>query len=180
MPNSSFRKCCRPRSRGRARQGAVILEFVLAVPILLVALVSIVQFGVFFANMQQVTLATRVGALEASQTLPLPTSSGEPIPQQILNVIDRQLESAKLARCQVRLEHNLGGSPVVNISGDPECGCGPIDPLADPPPGEYVRLTVVVPLGEMMPNGLAMFGFDVSAPNRVAQYTTIFRHELTP
>ena len=176
MPNSSFQRRCRPR----ARRGAIILEFVLAVPILLIALVSIVQFGVFFANMQQVTLAARVGAEEASQTLPLPASSGEPIPQQILNVIDRQLETAKLARCQVRLEHNLGGSPVVSVAGDEDCGCGPIDPLADPPPGKYVRLTVVVPLGEMMPNGLVLFGFDVSRPNRVAQYTTILRHELTP
>ena len=73
------------------------------------------------------------------------------------------------------LEHNLGGSQVALVTGT--CDCGPDTNLAAPPPGEYVRVTVCVPLSNVMPNLIANFGFDVSDPERFAECTTVMLHE---
>ena len=47
----------------------IVLELILALPILIIAFLAVVQFGTFFVRMQQVALASRVGAEAASQTV---------------------------------------------------------------------------------------------------------------
>src|SRR5688500_8792315 len=57
------------RQDGRCvRRGGIAFEMILVLVVLLIATIGVVQFGVFLANAQQVALAARVGALEASQT----------------------------------------------------------------------------------------------------------------
>ena len=161
------------------RGGAVVVELILALPILITALLTVVQFGYFFVRMQQVSLACRVGAEEASQTGGLPTMSGAPIPTNILDAIDKQLQSSGISRCRVRLEHNVAGPQIALVSPTVgACNCGPTTNLTTPPPRPYVRLTICVPLTEVMPNCLAGFGFDISDPSKVAEGTTIFRYEI--
>ena len=72
------------------RHGGVTLEFILALPVFLIAMFAVFQFALFFAGSQQVALASRVGAEAASQTeLPnsansgmLPVSPGNQVPDQ--------------------------------------------------------------------------------------------------
>ena len=173
-----FRPLARP---GVSRCGALVLELVVVLPILLILLLGVVQFGVFFANMQQVALASRVGALEASQTAALPTTDGVAVPQNVVEAIDRQLQTSGIAVCRVRLEHNVGGSRVALIwPASGVCECEPNDHLADPPPGDFVRLSICVELAELMPNCLGRLGVDLCSPSKVAHSTSVFRYELTP
>jgi hypothetical protein len=175
-----------PRSRPRRpcaqRRAAIALELILVLPILVILVLGVVQFGLFFVNMQQVALASRVGAKEASQTPGLYTTDGAPVPANILDAIEHQLTTSGIEHCRVRLEHNLGGQQVTLFSpGQDACDCGPSGELAEPlPPGAYVRLSVSVPMSELMPNCLRVFGFDVSSPCKVARSTTILRHDWGP
>jgi hypothetical protein len=168
-----------PQER-KARRGAVVFELILALPILVLLILAVVQFGVFHARMQQVALACRVGAEEASQTSGLSTTDGDPVPGNVLTAIDHQLNSSGIDRCRVRLEHNVGGSIVA--LGSPTtgaCDCGPTSLTAAPfPQAAYVRVTVCVPMGELMPNCLRIVGYNVADPSRVAESTAVFRYEL--
>ena len=169
----------RPARAGRARRGSEIVELVIILPVLILIGLGIVSFGIFYSNRQQVALAARVGAEEASQTAGLDTTSDwDPVPQDILDAITDQLESSCIQVYEVRLEHNVGGTPVVLRSpGTGTCPCGPDDTL---PPcqllGKYVRVTVCVEMEELMPNFLAAFGSSVCG--KVAQATTVFHYEL--
>ena len=161
-----------PRPPSRVRAGAVTLELILTLPIWLIALLTIIEFGQILANLQQLSLASRVGAEEASQTYPLPTAGS--VPSNVLTAIDQQLFSAGIApRCKVILEHNLAPGPTTLVSGD--CDCSPPDtPL--PVHREYVRVTVCAELTALTPNLLGIFGFDVE--DCMVQQSTTFRHEI--
>jgi hypothetical protein len=176
----------RPRDRRihtrdrNARRGVEVLELVLVLPVLILIGVAIVSFGLFYSNRQQVALASRIGAEVASETVGLP-SSGNP-PQNVLDMIDLQLRSSGIEVYSVRLEHNVslttGGLPVVLEYSNPAIGsCGPDDTLPDDPLlDKYVRVTVCVPMTELMPSLLASFGATIDG--KMAQATTIFRYEL--
>ncbi len=142
-------------------------------PVWLIALLAIIEYGQILSNLQQVSLASRVGAEEASQTLVLPTSPGGPVPANVLAAIDQQLASSGISRCRVILEHNVGG-PVTLVSGTCDGCVPPATPL--PVDREYVRVTVCVPLTELTPNLLALFGFDIA--DCTAQQSATFRYEL--
>jgi Flp pilus assembly protein TadG len=170
---------CKARRAGRTgrtrwKSGVAALELILATPVFLVFLLGVVQFGVFFTRMQTVALACRNGAEIASESsLPL---AGE-VPDNVLAAIDQQLLASNIVRCRVRLEHNVGGSQAVLTTGT--CDCGP-DAVLTPslPLDRYVRVTVCVPLSQVMPNLLATFGWSVDCPGYLAECTTVMRHEL--
>ena len=175
-PRTTSRRARRPSQR----RATVVLEFVVVLPIMVIVLVGIVQFGVFYANMQQVALAARVGAEEASQTGGLPVIDGGHVPGNVLLAISQQLETAGITYCRVRLEHNVGGDQVELFSpSEDACGGGPDEKLpAGGPPREYVRLTVTVRLGEVMPDTIGCFCFSPAGADKTAFATTIFRWEL--
>jgi len=163
------------------RRARATVELVLTLPILIMMSLALIQFGVLFQNMQLSSLASRVGAEEASQTTGLPTTDGDPVPTEIVEAVEQQLLSSGIYHCHIQLEHNVGGTTVVLTSpADPVCECDPPDVLDPVPPGEYVRLTVCVPLNELMPNSLAFFGVSISDPAKATQFTTAFRYELGP
>lgn len=160
---------------GHRRGGAVTLELILTMPIWIIVLLAIIEFGQILSNQQQLSLASRVGAEEASQTLGL--ESAADVPANVLIAINQQLASSGISECKVILEHNvvppLTPTPVVLTSG--ECDCGPPStPL--PPRRQYVRVTVCAELTELAPNLLGTFGFDIS--DCIVQQTTTFRYEL--
>ncbi len=159
-----------------------MLEMILALPIVIMMSLALIQFGLLFMNMELLALASRVGAEQASQTVGLPMTDGDPVPAEVLEAVEQHLLSSDMYHCHARLEHNVGGTPVVLTSpADPDCDCEPtIDPPDPLPPGEFVRLTVCAPLKEMMPNCLAIFGFSISDPSNTAESTTIFRYEIGP
>jgi hypothetical protein len=156
---------------------------IMVVVVLAIVTVGIAQFGVFFANADEVALAARIGAEEASQTPSLPTAPG-PVPATIVSAIEHQLLSSQIEWSHIRLEHNLSpGNAVVDLNSDSGGGFdvnSKID-LAAPPAAEthYVRLTVTVPLAEVYPRSLSFFGQQLFAATRSYEHTAIFRYELT-
>ena len=164
------------------RRGALLsVELVLALPILLMMTIAVIQFGLLFANLEQLTLASRVGAHAASESPALASSmDGGPVPPDVLDEVNQQLCSSGIEWCRVRLEHNVGGMPIVLVSDQgPPCECGPVAPLPGPPFDDeaYVRVTVCVPLAELMPNSLTYFGFSIVGFDKVTGVTQVRRVE---
>jgi len=154
-------------------------------PVWLIFLLAIIEFGQVLCSQQQVELASRVGAEEASQTPDLPIDSNgngqdDDIPANVLLAIDQQLASSGMTRCHVRLEHNVvpeyPNTPPVPVTLDVgTCDCeGSAEAL--PTMRRYVRVTVGIAMTELTPNLLSTFGFDIS--DRIVQHTTTFRYEL--
>ena len=56
----------RPKTNGRGERGAALVEFALAVPLLLVVIAGIVDFGFVFQRYEVITNAAREGARLAS------------------------------------------------------------------------------------------------------------------
>jgi hypothetical protein len=149
--------------------------------VLLLATIGIAQFGVFFANADEVALAARMGGLEASQTANLPAAG--PVPDTIIAAIEHQLDSSQIQWSHIRLEHNvtLAGNAVVLESDSSEgFDVNPKTNLAAPPfPNtRYVRLTVTAPLAELFPRALSFFGIQFFAANKSYEHSTVFRYEL--
>jgi len=170
----------------RRRQGSLTVEMIMVVVVLAIVTVGVVQFGVFFANADEVALAARVGAEEASQTAGLPTANGAPVPANIISIIQHQLDSSCIQWCHIRLEHNVtpGLAVVVNESDFMGgCACDPKTNLAQPPgqataTTRYVRLTVCVPINEVIPKQLSFFGEQLYPAGKTYESTVIFRYEL--
>jgi Flp pilus assembly protein TadG len=169
------------RRAQRARRGSLTVEMLMVLIVLLLATIGIAQFGVFFANAQEVALAARVGGLEASQTANLPAAGD--VPDAIISAIEHQLESSQIAWSHIRLEHNVtpDASAVVLESDSGEgFDVNPKTNLAAPPfPNtRYVRLTVYAPLAELFPRALSFFGIQFFAAEKSYEHSTVFRYEL--
>ena len=166
------------RIRGRrSRRAAVTLELLLTLPVWLILLLATIEFGQLLSNMQQVSLASRVGAEEAAHTLSL---------ANVTDVVDQQMATAGMTRCRVILEHNVGGG--TNTATDGACiNCPPpggpfpsVDTNNDNVPDytpEAVRVTVCVAGDQLAPNLLNACGIDIST--WTISQTTTFRYEAT-
>ncbi len=135
----------------------MVLELLLSLPVWLIGLLAVVEFGNLFSNLQQVALASRVGAEVAARTSSPP--QGGSIPSSILSAIDDQLAAANITPSEVVLEHNVGGTYVKLVDGTSSFAGPPQQTL--PAVGTYVRVTVCVPATQLTPNVLRSFGFDV-------------------
>jgi len=164
-------KCARSSRRRRAR-GRITVELLLNLPIWLLFVLAVVQFGQQSAAVQPVALASREGAAEAAQTASL--SSDDAVPDAVLSVVRRQLASARLVCSKIILEHNVGGKPVMLIAGS-----GPGEPPAAPLPrfGNSVRVTVCVPPTGSIPNLLGKLGLGFGP--RALEQSTTFRHQIS-
>jgi len=167
----------------RRRRGSLAVEMIMVVTVLAVVTVGIAQFGVLFANADVVAFAARVGAEKASQTPNLPAVDG-PVPASVITAIEHQLLSSQIEWSHIRLEHNVGlGDTVVDLHSDSGGGfaVNPKTNLVSPPAANahYVRLTVTVPLAEVLPRSLSFFGQQLFAANRSYEHTAVFRYELT-
>jgi hypothetical protein len=158
----------------------VTLEFILALPVFLILLFGVVQFGMFFAGAQQVALACRLGARQASQIDLTGTVDGDMVPAAITDAINDHLSSSGIAPCAVILEHNVQGAEQTLLTTYAACVCEPpVSPLPDPAGSgaRSVRVTVCVPMTQLTPNCLAAFGFDLTG--YVTECSSTFRHELS-
>ncbi|MCO6457526.1 MAG: pilus assembly protein [Pirellulaceae bacterium] len=146
----------------------MLLELILTLPIVLIALLAVVEFGLIQANLKQVALASREGARLAAETFPLNPATTSVIRGEV----DRRLESAGFgpaATLGITIQETaFGGGPYT----DGTCSV----PVAPPMPLGAVRVTVCVPLDLLTPNLLQAFGYDITG--LVAEHTTTYRHEL--
>lgn len=188
MPTSRPVPDRRPVPARCRRRGGIAFEMIMVLVVLIIVTVGIVQFGVFLANAEQVAMAARVGALEASQTILLPAAPG-PVPADIIEAIEHQLESSCIDWCHIRVEHNVNppGNTAVVLESDAvpvvPCDCDPKTNLATSPgfaiaPTRYVRVTVCVPLSQVMPKQLSFFGEQIYDPNNTYEHTAIYRYEI--
>lgn len=187
----------RPPSRHVARRlhrrfhsGAVILEVILAMPLLMIALLAIVEFGVMLVNLQYLEFASRTGAQVASQLnqsdFYSPVLPNPPVfPAAIAVAVNTQLNQATpnavppLTSSSILLEHSVplsgpgvAGSAVEVSNGVPVTSADVAEPPVPAPPAyRYVRVTVFVDADELTPNLLAAFGFDLTG-KRFQQTTT--------
>lgn len=172
------------RRFGQRRSGSVTLELILNLPIWIIVLLAIIQFGQLLSNLQQVALASRDGAHEASETPELTLTTASFVPSEIVEIVERQLESAGIvengdSQCRIILEHNVGGTYVRLDSAGPDCDCEPptVPPLPDTvPPTTYVRVTVCIPFSRVAPNLLGYGCLDSST--RLIRHTTTRMYEL--
>ena len=166
----------------RRSRGAATIELILVLPVLLLVTIGLIEFGAMFGSLQQVALASRVGVERASELATLPaTVTGDAVPAEVLEAIEQQLQSSCIDYCRVRLEHNAGGTQEVleTETGEP-CDCDDIVslPPEEIPTGRYVRLTIWVPLEEVLPCGVTLFGCNLAAPGQTFHSTTVFRYEI--
>jgi hypothetical protein len=170
--------------RSRRRHGAATLELILVLPVLLLMTIGLIEFGVMFANLQQVALASRVGTERASELATLPAmTAGDPVPLEVIEAIEQQLQSSCIDWCHIRLEHNADDpltQEVLESSQGADCGCEEFAllPQDEIPTGRYVRLTLTVPLSEVVPSGLTLFGCRLFSAEQAFHSTTIFRYEI--
>lgn len=168
--HARIRTSCRASGHLK-RRGAVTIELLVALPVLIVIVLAVLQFGYYFTGSQQLALASRVGADEAAQTPGLPAAGA--VPLNIANAINRQLASAGITPVAIIVEHNTAGpKQVLRTDFVPNTCPEPTSIL----PFETVRVTVCVPLTDLMPNCLSTLGFDLTG--RFAQVTTTFGYEL--
>lgn len=171
---------CEPR-----RAGIVTVELILTLPVLLIFLAAVIQFGLIYTVNQKVAYASRFGARLASEEPraslnDLNLSGGG---SRLRTAINNYLSNAEITTgaCTVVLEHNacLPNQTQTDTDGS-GCNCGvPATALpAGPPPAgnsEYVRVTVCVPLTGNVPDLLSSFGFSVAGCT--IEHTTVFRYE---
>jgi hypothetical protein len=154
----------------------VVLELLLSFPVLLIAFLAAIQFGMLFSKLQQLALASRIGALAAAQYSPLPPVDG-PVPPNLMLPITRQMNLIGASPYGLLIEHNVTdpqpATPVMLTSGTPAC-TQPTTPL--PTSGRYVRVTVCVEVTQIAPDLLGLFGLDITSEK--AQQTSVFRYEL--
>lgn len=151
------------------------LEFLLVLPILLIVLLAVVEFGMFFANMQQVPLASRIGAETASETPGLPIVPGS-VPANIMLEIGQQMATCGIDDYTVILQHNVGSPTTLTSTAGSGGACNAATVLPAIP-ARSVGVTICVPMTELAPNCLALFGFNLTG--RCAKAATTFRYELS-
>jgi len=143
-------------------------------PFMLMALLATVQFGKYFANLQELAFATRVGAEEAARTAGLSTVEGDPVPTNVVQAIDQQLAAFGLTRRIIVLEHNVGGTPVSLVE---PTGAPLPSKLSPVPPGKYVRILITVPKADVMPELLKVFGLHLAGGCKTTTLSTVWAYE---
>lgn len=161
------------------RRGAVVFEALLWLPVFLIALSAVIEFGMVLNGLHAVKLAARAGAKHAAELSTTDIVSGSAV-TSVRNVVDRVLSSSGYDSCQVRLEYT--GSCLTPSAGSSFDGACPkctaptaLLPSSGQIPGGMVRVTVCVDVSEMTPDLLGWVGASIS--DRVAQYSVAFPYE---
>tara|TARA_R110000868_G_C10971950_1_gene770143 strand:+ start:3821 stop:4384 length:564 start_codon:yes stop_codon:yes gene_type:complete len=149
------------------RSGSVLLEFILAFPIILIISLAVIQFGFFALLQQTVTIATIEGSRKAAQVGSTTDSVGNLIQQYVaLNSLDLQVVSPATSNTgNVLVTIETGPAPVTTVTiGNSDIPCTPVGPA--PGIGE-VKVTVCMNLTDSngtspIPNLLSSFGFTLS------------------
>jgi hypothetical protein len=162
----------------RKRAGLIAFELFLMLPILLIFLAAVVEFGLILSTVQSVESASRYGAKLVSERPSGVSAVNFANSGNLRSAINRQLRVAGMQRgvCRLKVEHNGPASP--NNGGDAPsqqaCDCAP-PATSLPLPRTAIRLTICVPLEGNVPDLLGTFGF--SLQGRVIQQSAVFRLE---
>lgn len=178
------------RKTPRRRGGVATLEMILVLPVFLIALMAIAQFGLLLSNEQFVEMASRAGTQVASRLTNISETNGDPVPAAVLSAVGTELARIGITDYSVRLEHNIDFDvippitppvigPVIVLEsfvGTGPTNCPAPSAVALAPNRMYVRVTVCVKSTELTPNMLNTYGIDFSI--RVSDETTLRRYAL--
>ena len=167
----------------RRARGVVTLELILVLPILLILMLAVVEFGLIYQSIHHVVYSSRIGAKLAAEqsTANLGDYNKSMGVSALREEIDEYLTAAgfNTVSCQVTLQHNVAAaSDPTQLNPDPTpAGCDCVAPINNFPVGqEFVRVTVCVPTDGNVPNLLSTFGFDISDCELEGTTTFIFEN----
>lgn len=159
----------RRRTARDPRRGAVVLEAILVLPVLLIGVLAIVELSLLTSNLSWVKRASRDGASAAAR-ITLPTAG--PPPPEVIDAVTAALAERGAAWAEIRVDHNVGPAPPYVLTTGPGRCPGP----AAVPPGEYVAVTVCVEESGLAPNLLQTYCFDLEG--RFVSQTTIRPYQV--
>lgn len=163
------------------RRAASLLEIILGLPLLLILLLAVVQFGMLQSNQQVLHMASRQAALVAAELAFEPTG---PVPAQVVDAVNLVLrengvlgeEESVLAWGGIRVDHSVAASSEDTLPFVLESGENPAPPpLTDYPRQPFVQVTVTIEATRLAPNTLKVFGIDFE--NRYVSQTSLYQHE---
>ncbi|MEW4456205.1 TadE/TadG family type IV pilus assembly protein [Bremerella sp. JC817] len=173
------------QTRKMKRRAASLLEIILGLPVLLILLFAVVQFGLLQANQQTLKMASRAGALAATELVINPSDTDPP--PEVLAAINEVLQESGL----IDSGETIQGVGAVHLrylvydngAGMDVAGIASVGTGCDPPTpptltAQFVQVTVCLPATRLTPNTMAPFGVDFSS--RYVSETSLFRHELVP
>lgn len=146
-----------------ARHGSVLAEFLIVLPVLLLGVLAVVEFGLWMSATEKIEMAARVGVEAASETPRLgglASLRGTSIQRSIY----RNLEAKGIPtnRVQIVLIHNVGpGGQLVDSRGR-NSPLPQLPPLPGPTSTRFVRVVVSIPAADAVPNLLALLAFDAN------------------
>ena len=163
--------------RRRPRSGIYVVEILTVVPLVLLALLAVIEFGLLYINFRHVAAASRTGAKIAAEQMVFNIAA-------IKTEVDRHLLSAGFSAgsSEVILQHNVGSVVPIVISSAGMIPVAPYPttptlPLAAVVPEGCVRITVAVPMSLLTPDLLALFGYSVATQTKTK--TVTFPYEGT-
>lgn len=175
------------RRARRKKLGAVVLELLLTLPLVLIALLAVIEFGLLWSNMQGVEMAARSGTQVATRYPALPNAGA--VPPDVITAVADELARIGVTDYRIQLTHNVAYTPnpsigpVVTLDSTIGTGLSSVPtqpPIALVPDRTFVRVTVFVntvggtsPTG-LTPNLLNIFGIDLA--NRVSQASEVRRY----
>jgi len=171
--------------RKTKRRAASLLEIIIGLPIVLILLLAVMQFGLLQSNQQTLKMASRAGALVAAE-LPIDGTETEP-DAAILSAVNEVLIHGGLLSSDETIEsvgdvqldyvvYDYDNQVPIKWTAPPDAPCNP--PATVEPNYYYVQVTICIPATRLAPNTLAYFGIDFSS--RDAIMTSLYRHERSP
>jgi len=170
--------------RKSKRRAASLLEIIIGLPIVLILLLAVVEFGLLQSNQQTLKMASRAGAMVAAE---LAIDGTEMQPDvAIVKAINEVLRQGDILASsesivtvgKVQLNYSVyepGSMTVIENERFFTARCDP--PPTVYPNYHYVQVTICLPAKRLAPNVLANFGVDFSGRDVVM--TSLFRHELS-
>lgn len=169
--------------RRSKRRAVSLLEIIIGLPIVLILLLAVVQFGLLQSNQQTLKQASRAGALVAANMEIDGTETV--VDPDIVNAIDEVLQKGGLLDSgetiemvgEVQLKYNVYDSGnMMPISDTLPMASTLVPPSpATYPNYHYVQVTISIPAQRLTPNTMACFGVDYSGRNAIM--TSLYRHE---
>lgn len=141
------------------RAGGAILELIIFMPVMLIFLTSVVEFGQILSGLKVVELASRMAAKTAAESTQADLISGAAL-SSVESTANSTLAGYGMTSCRVILEHTLGGVGTFNTG---TCPCSaPATPALPASASGAVRVTVCVEATELTPDLLSTLGFTVA------------------
>lgn len=154
-----------PRHKSTPQRGAIVLEAVVGLPILIIAVIAIAEFGLLSSRQAVVHAASRAAA-DAAVRFHRQLSTSGTVPVVVVEAAENVLSARGIDYSSIRVEHmrtQLGTFVA-------ELGTGAAQPPGSAPSSDYVRVSVCVDNAELSPNLLRQFLFDLSESS--SQQTT--------